>query len=255
MFEAGENENEPEEDWLPPREVSRELFLEWRAAGFADHPAQDLTNPVWLWLIDKNISAYTANAHFKGPDLILTESPAGWCFNRFGRTVTDLPDGRRIIIGGEHEDHYDPDFFIYNDVVVVEKDGSLRILGYPEEHFPPTDFHSATLIGEEIVLIGTLGYPDQRKIGDTQVHIFDPRTLTFRQIETSGEKPGWISKHEAELNEGLIIVRGGMIDRPGRGRVSAEFRFLEPRSRKLEMDPAEPEKNRAVEVPPGGRRG
>lgn len=38
-----------------------------------------------------------------------------WCFNRFGATRTKLPDGRTVCIGGEHEDFYDPDFYIYND--------------------------------------------------------------------------------------------------------------------------------------------
>ncbi|KAK4449002.1 hypothetical protein QBC34DRAFT_300250 [Podospora aff. communis PSN243] len=42
-----------------------------------------------------------------------------WCFDRFGRTTTWLEDGRIVFIGGEHEDWYDPDFCIYNDVVVV----------------------------------------------------------------------------------------------------------------------------------------
>ena len=42
-----------------------------------------------------------------------------WCFNRFGGTVTKLPDGCFVHIGGEHEDFYDPDFCIYNDVIVI----------------------------------------------------------------------------------------------------------------------------------------
>jgi len=212
MFVPGEDENEPEEDWLPPPAITRELFLEWRAARRGTHPAQDLTNPVWVWLLDKNISAFLANDHFKGPDLIRTDSGPGWCFNRFGRTLTELSDGRKIIIGGEHEDSYDPDFFIYNDVVIVEKNGEIRILGYPEEHFPPTDFHSATRIGGEILLVGNLSYGENRRHGDTQVYLLDLRTMTFREVPTSGEKPGWISRHQAELVEAKLVIHGGMID-------------------------------------------
>lgn len=37
-----------------------------------------------------------------------------WCFVRFGATRTELPDGRVVCIGGEHEDGYDQDFCIYN---------------------------------------------------------------------------------------------------------------------------------------------
>lgn len=40
-------------------------------------------------------------------------------FSRVGRTVTQLCDGSCIYIGGEHEDCYDPDWCIYNDVVQV----------------------------------------------------------------------------------------------------------------------------------------
>ena len=212
MFTPGENENDWSENWLPPAAVTREEFLEWRAAGYGNEPAEEFTNPVWLWLIDTNISAYLANDHFKGPDLIETGSPAGWCFNRFGRTTTDLPDGRRIIIGGEHEDHYDPDFFIYNDVVVVEDDGKIRIFGYPESHFPPTDFHTATLFNGQILLVGSLGYPEDRRHGDTQVYLFHPETLRFTAVSTSGEKPGWISNHQARLDGETLVIEGGKVD-------------------------------------------
>jgi len=57
-----------------------------------------------------------------------------------------LPDGREVLIAGEHEDYYDPDFFIYNDVVVRAPDGKFAIYGYSKEAFPPTDFHTATLL-------------------------------------------------------------------------------------------------------------
>lgn len=73
-----------------------------------------------------------------------------WCFHRFGKSITEFPDGRIIEIGGEHEDYYDPDFCIYNDVVVHYGGGRFEIFGYPEEVFPPTDSHSATLVGDVI---------------------------------------------------------------------------------------------------------
>jgi hypothetical protein len=52
------------------------------------------------------------------------ESEAVFSFHRFGRTETQLPDGRIVYIGGEHEDFYNCDFFIYNDVVVVRGHGN-----------------------------------------------------------------------------------------------------------------------------------
>ena len=92
-----------------------------------------------------------------------------WSWDRFGRTSTELPDGRIIHIAGEHEDYYDPDFCIYNDVTVEHPGGRLEFYLYPKEIFPPTDFHTATLLGDDILLIGSLGYTDMRRIGETQV--------------------------------------------------------------------------------------
>ena len=211
MFVPGEDENEHADHWEPGPEVTPELFLEWRDARRGAFPGEDMTNPVWLWFIDSNISAYRGNGHFNGPNSY--GGNPGWCFNRFGRSLTELPGGTRILIAGEHEDHYDPDFFIYNDVVIVSPDGKIEILGFPEDHFPPTDFHSATLVGNELILIGNLGYPQQRRIGESQVYAYEIATRRFRRIETSGDVPGWISAHEAGLDgQNGIIVKGGKID-------------------------------------------
>lgn len=211
MFVPGEDENEDAEKWRPGPEVNRRLFLEWRDARRGEIPGEVMTNPVWRWLIDSNISAHRANVHFEGPSSY--DGNAGWCFNRFGRSLTELSDGRKILIGGEHEDNSDPDFFIYNDVVIASPDGQIEILGFPEEHFPPTDFHSATLVGDQLVLIGNLGYTQQRRLNETQVFCYDLTAKRFRQIKTSGEAPGWISNHEAQLDErNGITVHGGKID-------------------------------------------
>ena len=72
-------------------------------------------------------------------------------------------------VAGEHEDGYDPDFCIYNDVIVHHPDGRLEIIGYPESLFPPTDFHTATLVGDRIIVIGSLGYQGSRVYGTTPV--------------------------------------------------------------------------------------
>jgi hypothetical protein len=136
-----------------------------------------------------------------------------WCFDRFGGSRTTLPDGRIVHIGGEHEDYYDPDFFIYNDVVVIDPDGSIAITGYARESFPPTDFHSATLVGNTIFIIGCLGHREQRIVGSTPVFRLALDTMTFTPVETTGEAPGWIHRHSAELSEdaSTIVVRGGKV--------------------------------------------
>ena len=68
-----------------------------------------------------------------------------WCNQRFGRSKTKLKDGSIIYIGGEHEDSYDPDFYVYNDVILIDKNNNIKIFGYPLDAFPPTDFHIAIL--------------------------------------------------------------------------------------------------------------
>jgi hypothetical protein len=135
-----------------------------------------------------------------------------WSWQRFGRTSTPLPDGRAIHVAGEHEDSYDADFCIYNDVIVESPGGRREFYLYPKDVLPPTDFHSATLIGDEIVLIGSLGYRDLRRPGETQVLKLNTRTLRVEQIATAGEGPGWISRHTAEkLSETKILVIGGSV--------------------------------------------
>jgi hypothetical protein len=125
-------------------------------------------------------------------------------------SLTPLPDGRFIQIAGEHEDHYDPDFCIYNDVFIHDGKGGFEILGYPKEVFPCTDFHTATLVGEWIYIIGNLGYPDERRPGQTPVYRFHVASGVIEAVATSGEAPGWIYEHEAVLEEsGQIRISGG----------------------------------------------
>lgn len=194
----------------PPPEVTRDLFLVWRAPRLGARNPQRLGNPVWRWLArSRDVNAWMANQHFGGPSSM--EVGPGWCATRYGQTETRLPDGRVIHIGGEHEDHYDPDFFIYNDVFVTAPDGALEIYGYPHEVFPPTDFHSATVEGDRIVIIGCLGHPSQRVPGETPVFALDTRSLAITRLPTTGAAPGWIFKHRAELSADgtTITVTGG----------------------------------------------
>ncbi|KAK3321672.1 hypothetical protein B0H66DRAFT_552413 [Apodospora peruviana] len=77
-----------------------------------------MNKPFWKYMIAKGADAYSARKMLDIRD-IGYNAPM-WCFDRFGMSTTWLPDGRIVFIGGEHEDFYDPDFFIYNDVVVVQ---------------------------------------------------------------------------------------------------------------------------------------
>jgi hypothetical protein len=166
-------------------------------------------------LIRSRLSAYQAGQRFNGPSAL--RAGPGWCFDRFGQSSTALPDGRTILVAGEHEDYYDPDFYIYNDVVLLHPNGAIDIFGYPAEVFPPTDFHTATLVGDRIIIIGTLGYPEQRKSGTTPVMLLDVPTLAISAVNTFGQHPGWIHEHEALLEPAgkSIQIRRGKLDRGG----------------------------------------
>jgi hypothetical protein len=120
--------------------------------------------------------------------------------------LTPLKDGRFVQIGGEHEDFYDPDFCIYNDVVVHDGKGDFKIYRYPQEVFPPTDFHSATLVGDSIYIIGCLGYPEQRIEGSTPVYRLKLESWEIEPIATAGEMPGWLHDHRSRYDPGSNTI-------------------------------------------------
>ncbi len=156
------------------------------------------------------INAYQAAQLYEHP-ADATRSPV-WCAQRFGQSITLLPDGRIVQIAGEHEDFYDSDFCIYNDVFVHEHDGTIRIFGYPESVFPPTDFHTATLVDEHIYLIGSLGYQGTRQYGKTPVYRLNTNTFRIEHVPAGGEAPGWIFEHRAvQTAAHEIRVFGGTI--------------------------------------------
>jgi hypothetical protein len=100
---------------------------------------------------------------------------------------------------------YDPQFFIFNDVVVYyPQSQSYELYRYPMDVFPPTDFHTATLLGDSIWIIGNLGYMQDR--GDvTPVYRLELDTLAIHKVEIDGDNPGWINCHAAEAKGENII--------------------------------------------------
>jgi len=202
--------------------VTRELFLKWRSPRRGTTNPERMDNPVWAWLVKARINAFQATERLNGPSAL--DAGPGWCFDRLGQSTNRLPDGRVVFIAGEHEDYYDPDFYIYNDVVIQHPDGRVEVYGYPPEVFPPTDFHSATLVGNRIVLIGNLGYGEDTRPGTTPVRILDLDTLAISTVPTSGQPPGWIHGHQATLSEDgrSILVQRGELDRGSRDRSLVE---------------------------------
>jgi ankyrin repeat protein len=195
-------------------ECTREEYLAAKHRRFGTSNPEVMAIAFWQAMVRSGATAYSARDEFG--DTVNYQDEAVWCFHRFGKSITELPDGRIIEIGGEHEDSYDTDFCIYNEVFVHHGGGVFEILGYPTEVFPPTDFHSATLVGEFIYIIGCLGYPEARISGETPVYRLHCQTLVIEKVETSGQKPGWISRHKAvhqpgDSSEGEIQIWGGKV--------------------------------------------
>lgn len=215
-------------------QISRETFEQQRRPRFGNANPERMNCAFWEWMIRseevKSVEVegglaeaglmmregklksaygpYRARDFFKVP-MIREDGPI-WTFERYGATRTELPDGRVICIGGEHEDYYDPDFHIYNDLVVFRVDGEIEIYGYPREVFRPTDFHSATLVGGEIIVVGCQGNSGDRRIGFTPVYSINTESYRVSELPTSGTQPGWIFRHTTELSAGgNIHVRGG----------------------------------------------
>ncbi len=190
--------------------VTEAHFHQAPTRRFGSTNPEPMDHPFWHAMIRAGISGYQAAERFNGRSKAMTEPV--WTAERFGQSLTLLPDGRVVQIGGEHEDYYDPDFCIYNDVFVHEPDGTFRIYGYPQSVFPPTDFHTATLVDDWIYIIGSIGYHGRRAYGRTPVHRLDTRTWRMERLDPGGTCPGWIHAHRA-TRTGLheIKVTGGEV--------------------------------------------
>jgi hypothetical protein len=187
-------------------QASFEDYAQHNSPGFGTANPARMDNPFWNDMIRLGCSAYFARQHFSPADP-LSKPGAVWCFDRFGSSLTRLADGRFVQIAGEHEDHYDPDFYIYNDVVIHDGEGSFQIFGYPKEVFPPTDFHTATLVGDCIYIIGCLGYPEQREDTRTPVYRLKLETWEIESVPASGETPRWLHRHRARLQPTQDVIR------------------------------------------------
>ncbi len=192
------------------RLVSLDDYLQGRYRRFGQTNPELTNDPFWMEMIRSGANAWSATQHFK--DRAAAPDKPVWCADRFGQSLTLLPDGRIIEIGGEHEAWYDPDFAIYNDVFLHDGRGGIQIYSYPETDFPPTDFHTATLVGRYVYIIGSLGYENTRKYGTTPVYRLSLDDFHIEAVNTTGEMPGWIYGHRASLMEGSRIrVSGGKV--------------------------------------------
>lgn len=195
---------------IPKQQITSVKYEAQKNRRFGTRNPEPVAFEFWLEMVRTGKWGYWGHEAFGKGERDYTE-PAIWSFDRFGVSTTELPDGVWVQVAGEHEDHYDPDFCIYNDVIVHDGDGNAQIYIYPAEIFPPTDFHTATLVDDAIILIGNLSYPEYREIGRTQALRLDLTDFSIHWVETSGEPPGWISSHKARLDGDRIAVWGGKV--------------------------------------------
>ena len=193
-----------------PINASPAEYRSGRDRRFGRSNPEAMKIPFWYEMVRAGVNAYQPRKQF-GDTNVFGTNPV-WCFDRFGMSFTELVDGRFVQIGGEHEDYYDPDFCIYNEVVIHDRSGNFEVMGYPEDVFPPSDFHSATLVKGGIYLIGRLGYHGTRDFGATPVYRLDCRTWKIEPVKTRGDNPGWIFKHKASFDGSTgIVISGGTI--------------------------------------------
>src|SRR4051794_876603 len=76
--------------------------------------------PFWTYMVRSGDDPYGMRKHF---DIDAMQKPPVWTFRRMGMPSIVYEDRLMISIGGEHEDFYDPDFRIYNDVVIRDFNG------------------------------------------------------------------------------------------------------------------------------------
>ncbi|KAF2180956.1 hypothetical protein K469DRAFT_714161 [Zopfia rhizophila CBS 207.26] len=214
--------------------VTFEQFREGRSRHYGTSNPGKMDIPFWNAMVETGCQAWDARRKFTPRDTEVVDdaekdytSPATywgvaiWCADRWGQSLTRLPDGRIVQIAGEHEDSYDPDFMIYNDVFVhyphaAPGEPKFEIYGYPEEVFPRTDFHTATYHApsNSIIVIGNLGHRDgdievRQKKGETQGFRLKVGSWEMERLNSSGDGPGWICRHKAELCGEEIWVSGG----------------------------------------------
>lgn len=197
--------------------VDKNEYLSQKNRKFGTSNPQKCEVPFWYDMVRCNASAWKARDQFDDKDNFNGQSV--WCYERFGKSITSIGGGEFIEIAGEHEDSYDPDFCIYNEVFHHRGNGEFTIYQYPEDIFPPTDFHTATLVNGYIYVIGNLGYPEERAYGTTPVYRLDINSFEIERIITSGDCPGWIYKHSANLKgQSIIRIQGGeILEKTGEG--------------------------------------
>ncbi|KAI0562891.1 hypothetical protein FGB62_50g222 [Gracilaria domingensis] len=140
-----------------------DVYSTWKDARRSEEYAQCLTSPQWQADICGKYDCFTdAASQWQCPSQEIYRP--NWNFlSRFGSSWTFLNDLRLILIGVKFEDWYEPDFYIYNDVIEWKLGQNPQFYCYPENNFPPTNIHATVRLrdGHRLVKFESLGYADK----------------------------------------------------------------------------------------------
>jgi hypothetical protein len=174
--------------------------------------------PFWCAMAKCRTDAFYAEKLLRERHGYTLQSPNDpvWGNDRAGQTLNVLPGGSFVEIGGLSDplDPYDRDHHCYNDVIVHNGKGHCDIYIYPKDVFPQTYYHSATLVGSQIYIIGNAWGKNEPKkyVGYTLVYVLNLDNFQINKVETSGNMPGWIFKHKAAFDgSNTIILSQGTI--------------------------------------------
>ena len=134
-----------------------------------------------------------------------------WTTVRENALKVALPDGRRLLIGGEVSDYGDDyaDPWLYNDIVVTHADGGIEILTYSPDVFPHAFDVIGVTSGADVFIFGQFHWkqhPDQAR----QPFILWLDTSSYR----IGRLPTEPSGVQLDLYEGCAMREGNSVVLP-----------------------------------------
>jgi hypothetical protein len=185
--------------------ITQEEFVKGRKIVFGSTNPEEVMTPYLRFAIRSRYQGYSLCSHC-GSDEWGYLAPI-WSAYRFGQSLTQLPDGRWVEIGGLHNDSQDT--AIFNDVIVT-MEGEPRLFRYPAADFRPVYRHAAVLVENSIFIIGGKPWVPPPFDHETEVYKLDLRSMSIDKVDVVGPSPGYIFDHSAWLVEGnKIQIFGG----------------------------------------------
>lgn len=134
----------------------------------------------------------------------LNQSAREWHYIRWGKSLTPLPNGYFIEIGGRYEGRNEA--YDFNEVFVYDGHGNFDIYGYPQEVLPPVVGHTATLIEDQIYIIGGMDDSEESLRNQRFIYRLNCNSMAIDKLETFGENCGLLYGHLVAYHRGQGIA-------------------------------------------------